>query len=74
MTIREFGLSDVVLEILAQCFSRKTSDIKVYFFHLLTLMYFPLLPSLSIVLMKTGRSLSFRPAVSHLLCAGFTEI
>lgn len=32
MTIREFGLSDVVLEILAQCFSRKTSDIKVYFF------------------------------------------
>lgn len=28
MTIREFGLSDVVLEILAQCFSRKTSDIK----------------------------------------------
>lgn len=25
-------------------------------------------------LMKTGRSISFRPAVSHLLCAGFTEI
>ncbi|CAL5187867.1 unnamed protein product [Lathyrus oleraceus] len=28
MTIREFGLSEAVLESLAQCFSRKTSDIK----------------------------------------------
>ncbi|GAU26043.1 hypothetical protein TSUD_225040 [Trifolium subterraneum] len=28
MTIKEYGLSDAVLESLAQCFSRKTSDIK----------------------------------------------
>jgi len=47
MTIREFGLSDAVLEILAQCFSRKTSDIKVYFCHSLPVMYFPLLLSLN---------------------------
>lgn len=55
-------------------FLEKLVTLRYIFFHLLTSMYFPLLPSLSIVLMKTGRSLSFRPAVSHLLCAGFTEI
>lgn len=58
MTVKEFGLTDNVMESLAQCFSRNTNEIKVCCYHS----------------MKTGRSVSFRPAVSHLLCAGFTEI
>jgi hypothetical protein len=40
MTIKEYGLSDAVLESLAQCFSRKTSDIKVQFLSFIDLNVF----------------------------------
>lgn len=79
MTAKEAGLSDEVLESLAQCFSRSPCEVKVWILvccflfkgdnFVSSLFFYPIY-----VLIKTGHSVSFGPAVSHLVCAGFTEI
>lgn len=79
MTINEVGLSDTALDALAQCFSRKPCEIKVcicssYGTIALVLVCSLLNKVLLLFSGKTGHSENSGPAVSHLFCAGFTEI
>jgi hypothetical protein len=79
MTAKEVGLSDEVLESLAQCFARSPCEVKVWILvccFLFTGDNFVSSPCFYPIfyLIKTGHSVSFGPAVSHLVCAGFTEI
>lgn len=79
MTINELGLSDAALDALAQCFSRKPSEIKVsigssYATMALVLVWSLLNKVLLLFSGKTGHSENSGPAVSHLFSAGFSEI
>lgn len=72
MTMKEIGSTDLVLESLAHCFSRSPGEIKVWTFISHDIKF--KCSSFLLPLIKPGHSVSFGPAVSHLLCAGFTEI
>lgn len=79
MTVKEVGLSDQVLEALAQCFSRSPCEVKVCILVCCILTLGNIFVSSSCFypiydLIRTGHSVKFGPAVSHLVCAGFTEI
>lgn len=76
-TIKKVGFSDMTLDVLGQCLSRKSSDIKVCPYHVDFLI---LCSAICVPLCylekekRTGHSENFGPAVSHLCFAGFTEI
>lgn len=80
MTINEVGLSDTTaLDALAQCFSRKPCEIKVCicssYGTIASVLVWSLLNKVLLLFSgKTGHSENSGPAVSHLFCAGFTEI
>lgn len=80
MTAKEVGLTEQVLESLAQCFSRSPCEVKVCILVCCILTLGNIVVSFSCfyriydLLIRTGHSVKFGPAVSHLVCAGFTEI